>query len=219
MSLKIRVLLVDDHPFILEGLRAILAPCSDMDIVACAMSGEEAIEAYEAHCPSVVVMDISLPRMSGLEATTAIRERWPDAKVLILSMHSKRAMRSQAVALGARGYLTKDAAPTQLVRAIRTIHETGDFYTESVTAEFLPDSVAGENPVSGRVSQLSNREREILQLIASGLTNKEAASRLQISVRTVEKHRERAMEKLNLRSVVELTKFAIVEGMVRLYES
>jgi two-component system, NarL family, nitrate/nitrite response regulator NarL len=213
---KIKVLLVDDHPFVLEGIRSCLLACPEFDVVGEAVTGKDAVDKTLALRPSVVVMDISMPVMSGLEATRHLRKSCLDAKVLVLTVHEKREFTSQIIESGARGYVSKNSSPRDLVQAIKAVHAGETFFTTTMTEAFPEDYVenAGK-PKSLKAPELSMREREVLTLIAEGFSNKEAAGVLGVSVRTVEKHRERIMDKLKLHSVVELTKYAIANQMVQ----
>jgi DNA-binding NarL/FixJ family response regulator len=215
-KLKIKVLLVDDHPFVLEGIRSCLLARGDFDVVGEAANGREAVEKAQELRPSVIVMDITMPIMNGLEATRHLRRSLPEVKVLILTVHEKREFTSQIIESGARGYVSKNTSPSELVRAIEAVHRGDTFFSPTITEAFLKDYVenAGQ-PKTVKGPELSLREREVLTLIAEGFSNKEAASVLGVSVRTVEKHRERIMDKLNLHSVVELTKYAISNQMVQ----
>jgi two-component system, NarL family, nitrate/nitrite response regulator NarL len=214
-SQKIRVLLVDDHPFVLEGIRSCLQARSQFEIVGEATNGREAIEKSKELNPSVVVMDITMPVMNGLEATRHLRKTTPDAKVLVLTMHEKREFTSQIIESGARGYVPKNTSPNELVRAIETVHRGETFFSATVSEAFFEDYAANlGRSKSPAHAELSLREREVLTLIAEGFSNKEAASLLGVSVRTIEKHRERMMGKLGLHSIVELTKYAIANRMV-----
>lgn len=213
---KIRILLVDDHPFVLEGIRSCLATREQFEIVGEASNGKEAIEKSKELAPSVIIMDITMPVMNGLEATRHLRKTLPEVKVLILTVHEKREFTTQIIESGARGYVSKNSSPSELMRAIESVHRGETVFTANMTEAFLKDYVdnAGK-PKPIKAPELSLREREVLTLIAEGFSNKEAASLLGVSVRTVEKHRERIMDKLNLHSVVELTKYAIANQLVQ----
>jgi DNA-binding NarL/FixJ family response regulator len=213
---KIKVLLVDDHPFVLEGIRSCLGAHPRIAIVGEAANGREAIDKARELRPHVIVMDISMPVMNGLEATRHLRRVLPEISVLILTMHEKREFTSQIIQSGARGYVSKNTSPAELVRAIETIHAGETFFHGTLTEAFLKDFVeSGGKPKLLKDPELSLREREVLTLIAEGFSNKEVASLLAVSVRTVEKHRERIMDKLNLHSIVELTKYAIANQMIQ----
>jgi two-component system, NarL family, nitrate/nitrite response regulator NarL len=213
---RIKVLLVDDHPFVLEGIRSCLASRPQFEVVGEAANGQEAIEKSKELDPHVIIMDISMPVMNGLEATRFLRKAAPEAKVLILSMHEKREFTSQIIESGARGYISKNTSPSELVRAIESVHQGETFFSPNVAENFLRDFVEGAGKPKPRPAvQLSLREREVLTLVAEGFSNKQTADLLAVSVRTVEKHRERIMTKLNLHNIVDLTKYAIANQIVR----
>jgi len=217
VSQKIRVLLVDDHPVVREGIRSWLLAFEQIEVVGEAVNGKEAVEKAAQLRPSVVVMDISMPVMNGLEATRHLRKTLPECKVLILTIHDSKEFSTQIIEAGALGYLSKNSAPTELVRAIEAVHKGDTHFTSHITDAFLKDYVANAGrPKPVQEPELSMREREVLTLIADGFSNKEAAGLLGVSVRTIEKHRERIMDKLKLHSVVELTKYAIANDMVQL---
>ncbi len=213
---KIRILLVDDHPFVLEGIRSCLISNAQFQVVGEASNGREAVDKAKELTPDVVIMDISMPVMNGLEATRYLRKSVPSTKVLILTMHEKREFSGQILHCGARGCVSKNTSPNELVQAIERIHQGDTFFNPSVTDAILKNYLEdAAQPKTTRALDLSLREREVLTLIAEGWSNKEAANTLGVSVRTVEKHRERIMAKLNLRSVVDLTKYAIANQMVQ----
>ncbi len=212
----IKLMLVDDHPFVLEGIRSWLSHHPGVEIIGDASNGREAIEKALQLNPHVIVMDISMPVMDGLEATRHLRKTAPDIKVLLLSMHDKGEFAGQIVESGARGYVSKNASPEELLSTIQAIYRGDTVFNSGMTDAFLKQFFEGVGkPKSPRPMELSLREREVLTLVAEGFSNKEAAGVLGVSVRTVEKHRERIMDKLDLHSVVELTKYAIAHQMVR----
>lgn len=212
----IKLMLVDDHPFVLEGIRSWLSHHPGVEIIGDASNGREAIEKALQLNPHVIVMDISMPVMDGLEATRHLRKTAPDIKVLLLSMHDKGEFAGQIVESGARGYVSKNASPEELLSTIEAIYRGDTVFNSGMTDAFLKQFFEGVGkPKSPRPMELSLREREVLTLVAEGFSNKEAAGVLGVSVRTVEKHRERIMDKLDLHSVVELTKYAIAHQMVR----
>jgi DNA-binding NarL/FixJ family response regulator len=200
-----------------EGIRSWLLAFEQIEVVGEAVNGKDAVEkAAECH-PSVVVMDISMPVMNGLEATRHLRKSHPECKVLILTIHDSKEFSTQIIEAGALGYLSKNSAPTELVRAIEAVHRGDTHFAAHMTDAFLKEYVANSGrPKPVQEPELSMREREVLTLIADGFSNKEAAGLLGVSVRTIEKHRERIMDKLKLHSVVELTKYAIANDMVQL---
>ncbi len=215
---KIKLLLVDDHPIVLEGIKSRLSAQDDLEVVGEAADGQEALRKAKELRPDLVLMDISMPNMTGLEAVTLLRKRVPDSKIVILTMHDNREYIARIIRLGARGYLLKDTSPAELIRAIKLIHAGEVFFSPAVSRvllDELADGKKGKSP-SAKAAELSEREREVLVLIADGRSNKEIAARLGVGVRTVETHRERIMRKLNIRTVAGLTKFAIANGMVEL---
>lgn len=221
--MAIRVLLVDDHKIVREGLRALLASEPDIEVVAEAENGREAIERSRELSPDVIVMDLTMPEMNGLEATRRIYAENNDAKILALSMHSDKHFVQEAISAGARGYLLKDCASSELVVAIRAVAEKR-YYISPQLSGLLVDNLingfkisnSGQAETRGESGRISLREREILQLIAEGKSTKEIAYQLELSVKTVETHRTNIMKKLDLFSVAELTKYAIRQGLTTL---
>lgn len=210
-SRRIRILLVDDHPVVRQGLRKILSTFEEIAIEGEAASGREAIEMAREIRPDVVVMDISMPEMSGIEATSILRREIPEVKVLALSMHENASYVKQALRAGARGYILKDSAPKDLVDAISNVN--------SGTMPMSPQAAnALVAPAEDRQA-LTPREIQVLQLIARGLTNKEIGNELGLGVRTVETHRENLIRKTGLPTVPELTRFAILNGYVELHSA
>ena len=213
---KIAVLLADDHPVVREGLRALLAVEQDMEIVGEAQDGRQAVELARKTSPDVVVMDLAMPVLNGLEATRKLLERAPTTRVLVLSSYADDECVTQLTQAGATGYLTKQAAGNDLAQAIRAVRRGKAFYSPDI-AKRLQDRdsaspTAGQLPKKKRV--LTDREREVLQLIAEGFSNKEIASELGISIKTEEKHRQAAMNKLDIHETAGLTRYAISRGMV-----
>jgi len=215
---KIKLFLVDDHPIVLEGIKSHLSAQDDFEVVGDAADGEEAIRKARRLLPDIILMDISMPHMNGLEAMTLLRKQVPNAKILVLTMHDKKEYISQIFRLGARGYLLKDASPAELVHAIKSIY-AGELVFSSTVSRMLVGELVSESEKElkrPRSSELSEREREVLVLIAEGHSNKEIADRLLVGVRTIETHREHIMRKLNIHTVAGLTKFTIVKGMITL---
>ncbi len=213
---KIAVLLADDHAVIREGLRALLAVEQDMEIVGEAQDGRQAVELARKTSPDVVVMDLAMPVLNGLEATRQLLKRSPGTRVLVLSSYADDECLTQLTQAGATGYLTKQAAGNDLAQAIRAVRRGKAFYSPDI-AKRLQDRdsaspTAGQLPKKKRV--LTDREREVLQLIAEGFSNKEIASELGISIKTEEKHRQAAMNKLDIHETAGLTRYAISRGMV-----
>lgn len=207
----IRVLVVDDHAVVREGIRHVLGGAPGYEVIAEAGSGEEAVRLAGELRPDVVVLDISMPGGSGLEATARIRECVPETRVLILSIHDNPEYVMGSVEAGAHGYLRKDADPAELREAVRAVH-AGDGFFSPVAAQRLSDGVRNASRRAARRSKLGSlttRELEVLQGVASGLTNRAIADQLGISSRTVETHRESVMRKLGIRTVAGLTRFTV----------
>ncbi len=214
---KIKVLLVDDHPVVREGVRSSLIVHPTIDVVGEASDGAEAIQKTKELSPDVILMDLSMPHMSGLEALKQLQKSMPTVKVIILTMHDSKEYIQQIVQSGARGYVLKDIYPADLVRAIESVHAGEAFFSPSVNRVLVNEYLhKTEELTHPHGKELSHREREVLRLIAEGLTNKVIANRLFVSIRTIETHRERIMRKLNIHSAAGLTKFAISKGMVNL---
>lgn len=211
----IRVLLVDDHPVVRQGLRSCLVGNLHLAIVGEASDGREGVRKAKELLPDIVLMDIDMPNMNGLAAAELLRKDLPQVKVLILSMYSHSEFVMRIVQSGARGYVLKEAAPNELVKAIETIHAGEAFFSPDIARLALNQFVQG-NGVGPHPYELTAREREVLIAIAEGLSNKEIACRLGVGVRTVETHRERIIRKLNIHSIAGLTKFAISKGLVPL---
>ena len=216
----IRIVIADDHDIVRSGLRMMLGAEDDMEIVGEAASGREAVALVCELTPDVVVMDVQMPDMNGIEATRLIKTERSECAVLALTIHEDEQYFFQMLAAGAMGYVPKRAAPDDLVRAIRVVQMGQVFLYPSMAstlvADYLSRIEAGDEEVSGE--GLTAREREVLALIAEGLTNREIAEQLVISVRTVERHRENIVNKLNLHSRVELVKYAIRKGLISLEE-
>ncbi len=215
---KITVLLADDHAMVREGIKLHLSAQPDLLVVGEAETGEQAVRRSADLRPNVLLMDITMPELSGLEALARIRRQSPSTRVLVVTMHENPEYIAQAVRLGARGYLLKDASPKELVTAIHAVH-SGQAYFGPAASRVLADELLRERdgqPSTTTAAALSDREREVLVSIAQGLSNKEIASRLGVGVRTVETHRERVMRKLNIHSIANLTRYAISHGLVSL---
>jgi two-component system, NarL family, nitrate/nitrite response regulator NarL len=212
---KIKVLLVDDHPVVRKGLVSCLANRENLKIVGEAAEGAEALRKVAELAPDIVLMDIYMPGLDGLTVTEQLQRNSPQVKVLILSMYSNREYVLRIIKAGARGYVLKDTPPDELVRAIESVH-AGETFFSPVVARIALNQYVSETNRTDPFSRLSEREREVLGRIAEGRSNKEVASDLNIGVRTVETHRERIMQKLNIHSVAGLTKFAISNGLAAL---
>lgn len=209
---KIKILVVDDHAIMRDGIRALLGLHDDIEIVGEASEGNEAIEKAEELAPDVVVMDIAMPGMDGLEATRRITKRNPKVKVLVLSQHDNREYILSAIKAGVVGYVPKRALGLELVSAIRAVHQGDSYLYPSAAAAVIRDYLKGT--VKEPYDRLTAREREILKLIAEGHTSREIADKLFISLKTVLGHRTKIMEKLDLHNRTELIKYAMRKGLV-----
>ncbi len=212
---KIRVLLADDHPVVRKGLQMCLARQPRLVIVGEAADGNEAYNKARELAPDIVLMDINMPGMTGLMVTEMLRKEAPQVKVLILSVHNNKEYIFRIIQAGAHGYVSKEAPPEELLRAIEMVFEGEPFFSPEIARAALTQLVQNGGKTEP-FSQLTSREREVLILIAEGQSNKEIANNLGIGVRTIETHRERIMRRLNIRSVAGLTKFAIANGLVTL---
>jgi two-component system nitrate/nitrite response regulator NarL len=212
---KNKLLLVDDHPIVLDGIKSHLCAQPDFEVVGDAANGQDALRKAKLTLPDVVLMDISMPHMNGLEAMANLRKQVPNAKVLILTMHDSKEYIAQVVRSGARGYLLKDSSPAELVSAIKAVHGGEVYFSPSVSKVLIEEMADGNKRSLNAPAPppLTDREREVLSLIAEGLLNKQIADRLGIGVRTIETHRERIMRKLDIHTVAGLTKYAIARGM------
>ena len=211
MQKKIRILLADDHAMVRQGFRMILAAQSDMEIVGEAGNGREAVELSEQLKPDVVVMDVAMPELNGIEATRRITGSSPRTRVLALSMYKDSVYVREILRAGARGFLLKDAIDRDLLAAVRAVAGGEGYLSPAVSEAVLTDY---RRHVTDPLDLLSSREREVLQMIAEGKTNKDIATALDLSVYTVDAHRGRIMEKLNLHSVGELVRFAVRKGLI-----
>jgi len=213
----ITVLLAEDHAIVRGGFRTLLELESDIKVVGEAITGRQAVELAKKLRPAVIVMDIAMPILNGLEATRQILKALPTTKVLVLSAHSDDIYIEKAVMLGAAGYLTKQDSAQVLVKAIREVQKGNTFFNSYVSKRLQnlnqkqldPKGISKDKKI-----RLSSRETEVLQLIAEGKANKEIASELEISIKTVEKHRQHLMEKLNIHDTAGLTRYAISAGII-----
>lgn len=212
---KIRVLVADDHPVVRRGLQSCLARESRLKIVGEAADGDEALRKTQELAPDVVLMDVNMPRMDGLAVTEVLRKEAPNVKVLVLSMHNNQDFIFRIIQAGAHGYVSKEAPPEELLRAIESVFAGEPFFSPEIAKAALNQMVSSGGKKEP-FAQLTTREREVLALIAEGQSNKEIANRLGIGVRTIETHRERIMRRLSIHSVAGLTKFAIANGLISL---
>ena len=212
----IRILLADDHTVMRSGLRLLLERQSDFQVVAEAEDGREAVALAEAERPEVAVMDVAMPMLNGIEAARQIVAKNPQLAVVMLSMHSDESYVLRALKAGARGYLLKDSAEADLIRAVRTVSTGRSFFSPAISRMLLEDHIR-ELRQKGEVDTyelLTTREREVLQLVAEGNANKEISSILNLSLYTVETHRTHILQKLDLHSVPELILYAVRKGII-----
>ena len=216
-SEKVRVLLVDDHTVVRQGLRVLLEAEPDMCIVGEAETGRQAVQLTKKYLPDVVVMDIAMPMLNGLEATRQVLKEVPAAKVLVLSSYSDEEYVHQLTEAGAAGYLLKQTAATDLIKAIREVKKGNASFSPQISRRLLEnyrEAFLSGTPVRKRRDALTSRESEVLQLIAEGRPNKQIAAELCISIKTVEKHRQQVMNKLNIHDIAGLTRYAISKGII-----
>ena len=214
---RITILLADDHQIVREGFRSLLEHESDIEVVGEAQNGRQAVELTRKLRPEVVLMDIAMPLLNGLEATRQIRKEFPDSRVLILSAHGDDAYVEQVTALGAAGFLLKETSSDVLAKAIREVQKGSTFFSPAISRRVLDRSqrLAARGRSSKQCgNRLSSREVEVLQLIAEGKSNKQVAAELGVSFKTVDKHREHLMSKLDIHDVAGLTRYAIAEGII-----
>ncbi len=211
-----RMLIADDHAVVRAGIRMLVSAHSDIDVIGEARDGAEAVAMAAELRPDVVVMDVAMAGLSGLEATRQLRQSLPDTKVLMLTMHADEDYFFEAVRSGASGYILKEAAPSEVVEAIRTVARGGVSFDSSLARKLLDDYLrrvdAGEEGESFR--RLTDREREVLRLTADGRSAREIGDLLVLSPKTVERHRTNLMDKLNLHNRAELIRYAVRKGLV-----
>jgi DNA-binding NarL/FixJ family response regulator len=209
-----RVMLADDHRMFRQGLKTLLGSREDIDVIAEASDGREAVEMASSCNPDVIIMDVSMPGLNGIEATRKITTDQPGVKIIGLSMHTDRRYTSELLKAGAAAYVPKDGAFEELEQAVRSVMSGEVYLSPRVAAGLVDDYVRQpQSPAPSVFERLTAREREVLQLMAEGQATKEIAATLHVSVKTVETHRRQIMEKLNIYSVAELTKYAIREGL------
>jgi two-component system, NarL family, response regulator NreC len=214
---KIRVIIADDHAILLEGLKTLLELSDNIEVVGGAATGKEAIDLAAQLTPDVVLMDVAMPVMDGIEATRYITKNYPKVKVIILSQHDNREYIVSAIKAGASGYMLKKAVSSEIISGIEAVHNNGYFFYPSIAKIVIEDYLRQSKniPAEDEYERLSERERQVLRLIAEGVTSSDIAQKLFISVKTVLGHRANIMEKLNLHSRTELVKYAIRKGIIQ----
>ncbi len=210
MSDRIKILVADDHTIVRQGLKLILAAQPDLEVVGEAANGREAVDLAGKLRPDIVLMDVAMPELNGIDATRKMVEANSRIRILVLSMHKESVYVREILRAGARGYILKDAIDTELLSAVRSVARGDGYISPAVSGTLLDNFQKTGNPADS----LSPREREVLLLIAEGKTNKEIATKLNLSVYTVDSHRGKIMEKLNLHSTGELVRFAMKNGLV-----
>jgi DNA-binding NarL/FixJ family response regulator len=214
--MPIRVLIADDHAVVAEGLKHLVQAEHDIEVVACVGDGREAVQQARDTQPDVVLMDLSMPELNGADATRAILERDPRCRVIVLSMYAQREYVRRALKAGAAGYVVKRSAAKEVVEAIRAVHAGQRYLSPRVSDVVLEDYT--DEKQDDPLARLSAREREVLQLLAEGRTGAQIAERLSLSQKTVETYRARLVEKLGIRDLAGLVRFAIQKGLVSLDE-
>jgi RNA polymerase sigma factor (sigma-70 family) len=211
MSERLRVVIADDHTVVRQGIRGVLEGVEGLEVVGEAGDGVEALKLVRELTPEIVVLDVNMPGLTGLEVAGQLRDEGASVRVLVLSMHDDPEYVLQAVRAGADGYVLKDVAPAELRDAVLAIHEGREYFASQVTQQLSVGlrREMEEEQLRARLDSLTRREREVLLLVANGLTNREIGEKLDISPRTVETHRERVMGKLRIRTVAGLTRFVV----------
>lgn len=213
----IRILLADDHRLLIDGLRPLLERRKNIEVIGIARDGLEVIDLTRRHKPDIVLLDISMPRLNGIDAARQILRELPETKIVMLSMHANWRYIRESLHVGARGYVLKESAAKEVIEALDVVQRGKLFFSKSVRDKVLHGYVELVRGSDGsRTSPLSPREREVLQLLAEGKSTKDMAGILNVSVKTVESHRKQIMDKLDLHSIAELTKYAICEGLTQL---
>lgn len=216
MTEKLRILIAEDHQTVREGIKLLVGTQPDMEVIGEAGDGEQVIKLAAELNPDLVLMDISMPMMNGLKATKRLRSQWPKLKILTLTRHSDDGYLRQLITAGANGYVLKQSAPTELINALRTVAAGNSYLDPSLTQKVMggyaskTESLRGENR-----GELSERESEVLKLIAFGYSNKEIAVRLDLSVKTIEAHKANAMRKLGVSSRIDIVKYAILQNWLQ----
>lgn len=211
---SIRILIADDHSLVREGIRALLETVDDVEVIADASDGLDAIKMIQTHRPNLVLMDIGMARMNGLDATARIVKEFPGVRVVILSMHANEEYVLQALRAGASGYLLKDAKKQELLLAVKSVASGKTYLSPEVSKHVIDNYVQSVGTQGSPLEKLTPRQREILKLISEGRTNKEMAGILNLSIKTIDTHRTQLMDRLDIHDVAGLVRFAIKMGLV-----
>ena len=212
----IRVLIADDHRLLVDGLRLLLDKKKNIAVVGVAQDGSEAIDLANKTQPNIILLDISMPRLNGIDAARQILHNMPDVKIIMLSMHADKRYIQQALRVGAKGYILKESAVSEVLMALDVVQSGKLFFSKTIRDQVIAEYVELIQSEDSLSPHLTAREREVLQIISEGNSTKEIASLLNISVKTVESHRKNIMDKLDVHSVAGLTKYAIRQGLTRL---
>jgi DNA-binding NarL/FixJ family response regulator len=216
MSVKIRILLAEDHETMRAGLRLIVNTQPDMEVVGEAGDGRTAVQRAQELMPDIVVMDVSMPVLNGLKATEKLKQVCPQVRVLTLTRHTDDGYLQQLLRAGASGYVLKQSAPSEVIQAIRAVAKGGQYIDSTITEKITGVFLRGQSqPKSETVASISDREAEVLRLIAWGHSYKEIAERMQISAKTVEVHKSNAMKKLNMKSRIDIVRYALLQGWLQ----
>lgn len=216
---KIKIILVDDHQIIRDGIIALLKNVKDIEITGAVADVNELHECLKSTIPDILILDISLPEVSGIEITKEIKEKYPDIKILILTMYTNESFIFSSLEAGANGYLPKNTSKKEILKAIYSLHKGEDYYNATISniilSNYIKRAKISSEESNKNKPNLTKREVETLQLIGEGLSNKEIADRLYISIRTVESHKRNIMQKLELKTIVDLIKFAIKNNIIK----
>ena len=214
--MKTNILIADDHQLFREGMVNLLSDASNIDIIAQAENGKEAVELAIIHNPDIIIMDIRMPELSGVQATERIKDQLPDMKIIALSMHSEKHYVKGMLEAGASGYLFKNCTYTQLINAIETVQAGKKYLGDEITDVLIDDYLDNKTENGEAPAELTERELEVLKLYADGKTTREISEELFVSVKTVGTHRQHIQEKLGIKTTVEMIKYAIREGLITL---
>lgn len=216
MLMNIKIIIADDHQLFREGLINLLTDASNIEIVANAENGKDAIEKAIIHKPDIVIMDIHMPELTGVEATAQLRDKMPDVKVIALSMHSEKHYVKGMLEAGAVGYLFKNCTYSQLINAIETVYSGKKYLSNEIAEVLIDDFLDNGNSANESLAELTEREMEVLKLYADGKTTRDISKELFVSIKTIGTHKQHIQEKLNLKTTADMTKFALKNGIITL---